>query len=263
MTYQPPPSGQQPPYGGQPPQGQPTYGAPPPQPAPGGQPGGPWTAPPPPHASGPQWGSPSGGGQNPLAGFNASSVNPLDWGILAAGLLAFIFSFFSYYSLSGYHEGPNFFGWLGVLLALAGAVITAVALFAPQVRMPVSPRLISLAAFGLATLLVLLSLLFRPTYGGCFGTFCNHVTLHVGVGLILVLIAVVIGTALSFLRFQQAGGQLPSGMGHQRRGAPPQLGQYGPPPGGPGQYGPPPPAGPGQYGPPPGGPGQYGPPPQH
>jgi hypothetical protein len=270
MTYQPPPSGQQPPYGGQPPQGQPPYGAPPPPPVPSGQPGAQW-APPPQPTGASQWGAPasSGSQNNPLAGINASSVNPLDWGILAAGLLAFIFSFFSYYTvsvksvitISAHHSAwLGFFGWFAALVALASAALLAAVIFSPSsIRLPFPVRLVVLAGFALATICVLLAWFITPDAASGF----SGVSYGRGIGFYLSLIVIVVGTVLAFLRFQQSGGQLPSGMGNLRHGAAPQAGgSYGPPPVGPGQYGAPPPAGPGQYGPPPGGPGQYGPPPQ-
>src|SRR4051812_29036179 len=74
MTFQPPP----PPPGGNPP-------AQPPGPNPGPPPG--------------QWGPPPGGGYPaPQGGFDAKTVNPHDWAIIGAGVLAFLFSFISFYS---------------------------------------------------------------------------------------------------------------------------------------------------------------------
>ena len=85
--------------------------------------------PPPP----PPPGYPPPGGQQPRPGFDPKTVNPLDWAILAVGLLAFIFSFISYYvgrlstsgSCFGFSGGSTgsesawhgFFGWFAVLCA--------------------------------------------------------------------------------------------------------------------------------------------------
>src|SRR3954454_7910684 len=124
MTFQPPP----PPPGGNPP--------PPPPPPPG------------------QWGPPPGGAPGPHS-FDPKSVNQLDWGIIAAGLLAFIFSMFSYYTVDvnirGLGSGSEsasawhgFFGWAAALLALVGGGLVAMELFAPQVKLPVKTRLASL-----------------------------------------------------------------------------------------------------------------------
>ncbi|MDT4983006.1 MAG: hypothetical protein QOF95_496, partial [Pseudonocardiales bacterium] len=91
MTFQPPPpppppGGPPPPPGGQPP----GYGPPPP----GAQPPGYGAPPPPGNPYGAPGGSPYGA---PGPGFDPKSVNPLDWGIIAAGVLAFIFSIVSFY----------------------------------------------------------------------------------------------------------------------------------------------------------------------
>ena len=141
MTFQPPP----PP----PPPGSP----PPPPPPPGGQPPGQYGAPPPPAAAAPGYGPPAGqqyGAPSPYgspgAGFDAKTVNPLDWGILGAGFLAFIFSFVSFYSYTvkakangvtlGSATGHvnawhGFFGWFAVMLALIGAGVVAVVAVRP------------------------------------------------------------------------------------------------------------------------------------
>src|SRR4051812_26297170 len=115
----------------------------PPPPPPGGNP------PPPPPPG--QWGPPPGGGNPaPQGGFNASNVNPLDWGIIGAGALAFIFSLFRYYTVTVSFGGQSasasasawhgFFGWFAALLAVAGAAVVAMDLFAPQVKLPIATR---------------------------------------------------------------------------------------------------------------------------
>src|SRR5690348_14070625 len=87
MTFEPPPPpGSVPPPSGEqdqwaPPPAPPGYGAPPPA-----QPQGAW---------GPPQGSPY---PAPRSTFDPKTVNPLDWGILGAGLLAFIFSFIDFYT---------------------------------------------------------------------------------------------------------------------------------------------------------------------
>src|SRR3954467_7669138 len=88
---------------------------PPPHP-PGGNP------PPPPPPS--QWG-PAPGGANQQ--FDPKTVNSLDWVIMGAGVLIFIFSFVSYYTFSagGFTVSESawhgFFGWFAMLLALIGS----------------------------------------------------------------------------------------------------------------------------------------------
>jgi hypothetical protein len=196
MTFQPPP----PPPAGPPP------GGPPPPPPPGQPPAGP--------PPGPGWGTPA---NRPRPNFDPKAVNPYDWGILAAGVLAFIFSFVSYYTFSA---GPisvsesawhGFFGWFAMLLALVGTAVVAMEMFAPHVKLPFPNRLIGLAAYALATLCVILALFVIPGYLGVdvpSGVNKGH-----GFGYWISLIVIVAGLVLSFMRFQQTGGKLPIGPG--------------------------------------------------
>jgi hypothetical protein len=257
MTFQPPPPPPPPPSGGQPNQ---PYGAPPPPPPP---PAGPPPA--------QQWGSPpppaSAGYSSPGSGFNAAAVHRLDWVILAAGVLAFIFSLFDYYtvtvhfgSVSSSASGSawhGFFGWFAALLALAGAVLVALELFSPQVRVPWPNRLVGLGLFAVATLCVILALFIFP-YGNYSGVGIDEGR---GFGYWASLVVIIIGLVASFVRFQQHGVQLPgalSKMPNLGEKLPPTLGG-GPatPPGATG-YTPPPPAG---YTPPPPAAGYTPPPP--
>jgi hypothetical protein len=280
MTFQPPP--QQPP------------GGPPPPPPPGN-----WG--PPPGGGGYSQGGGGGGGQ-----FDPKAVNPLDWGILAAGLLAFIFSFFDWYTASvsvggfsssaGESAWNGFFGWFAVLLAVVGAALVAVSLFAPQVSLPFPVRLTSVILFAVATLSVILALFIFPEDVPDN----SNIDTGRGFGFWAGAIVILAGLVLSVMRLQQTGGQLPGALGkvpnigrhgpqggiagasggpatqgyppQQSYGQPPaqapQQGQYQPPQPG---YGPPPqapqppqapPPPPQQYQPPPQQGGQYQPPPQ-
>jgi hypothetical protein len=108
-----------------------------------------WSAPPAQPAS-----SGNGGGSVDFA-----AINRLDWGILAAGLLAFIFSFVSYYTVSvkGLGSGDEnawhgFFGWFAMLVALLASGLLAVHLFAPQIKLPVPVRVTVLGAYAVAAL---------------------------------------------------------------------------------------------------------------
>src|SRR6476660_6039976 len=128
-----------------------TYGPPPDQPPePGGQHGAGGYGPPPGAGYGPKpgYGQPAGGPPAGGAGGKAagavSAVSPLDWALIAGGVIALIFSFFQYYtaeftdrikeqvcnrtdipssvrvgcdgdSASAWH---GFFGWFGVVLLL-------------------------------------------------------------------------------------------------------------------------------------------------
>jgi hypothetical protein len=225
-----------------------TFQPPPPPPPPGGNP-----PPPPPPPPG-QWGPPTGGGYPaPQNRFDPKTVNPLDWGILGAGVLAFIFSLFDYYtvsiSLGGISESASasawhgFFGWFAALLAVVGAVLVAIDLFAPQVKLPIATRLAGLAAFALATLCVILALFIFPgaDVSGP-GIDEGH-----GFGYWASLIVIIAGLVLSLMRLQQTGGQLPGALANM-----PNIGAKGPQGGmhggmsGPADQPPPPPG----YGPP-------------
>jgi hypothetical protein len=214
----------------------------PPPPPPGDNP------PPPPPA---QWGPPPGGGYPaPQSGFDPKTVNPLDWGILGAGLLAFIFSFISYYtvSLGGFSDSASawhgFFGWFGTLLAMAGAIVVALELFAPQVKMPWPNRLVGLVLFALATLSTIIALFTNAYNTDGAGALGVNVDSGHGFGYWASLVVIIAGLVLSLMRLQQTGGKLPGALGNL-----PNIGGHGPQGGigGPGT----PPAGPG-YGPPPG-----------
>lgn len=181
-----------------------------------------------------QWGAPSGGPARPGGGFDPKTVDPMDWGILGAGVLAFIFSFVSYYSysVSGYSGSASlnawhgFFGWFAMLLALIGSAAVALELFAPQVRLPFPNRLIGLAAYALAVICVILALFVVPDPYGVGGLDKGH-----GVGYWISLIVIIAGAVLSFLRFQRTGGQLPIGGNRPGGAGQPPAGGYGPPPG--------------------------------
>jgi hypothetical protein len=223
----------------------------PPPPPPGGNP------PPPPPPPG-QWGPPPGGGPAP---FDPKNVNPLDWGILGAGFLVFIFSFISFYSgadvdcpggqsgstdagsWSAWHDifGGGFFSWFAMLLGIAGAVAVALLIFAPQVKLPVSNRLAGLALFGGAALFEIIGIFVTPGDSG-FG--CD-ISVNHGFGFWASLIFVLAGTVLSLMRLQQSGEKLPGPLGNL-----PNIGAKGPQGGIGGGQNPPQPPPPG-YGPPP------------
>ena len=242
---------------GPPPQGG-GYGAPP-------QPSG-YGAPQAPRGYGtPQgYGAPQGGGfpahqpgHRGPSGFDPKAINPLDWGILAAGVLAFIFSFISYYTAGADLSGKcpagtssaisansesvtawhGFFGWFGTVLALVGAAAVGLALFAPQVKLPVPMRLVALGAFALATVSTLLALVVDPVdvpNALSFGSCTLEPYVGPSFGYWASLLVIIAGTVLCFLRFQQTGGQLP-GRGTSTGGG----STFGPPAG----YGQPPQSG--------------------
>ena len=111
----------------------------------------------------PAYGAPGYGA--PRSGFDFASVNPLDWGILGGGVLAFIFSFFDFYTAAATDARPvaarrarraaidagdssqsvrtrrpaawhGFFGWFGVLILARRRRLAALAVFRRQVEAP-------------------------------------------------------------------------------------------------------------------------------
>jgi hypothetical protein len=134
-------------------------------------------------------------------------AHKFDLGIIVAGLLAWLAGFMPFYTASvgaaGFHVSANasayhgFFGWFGVWCCLAGAIVAVLVLLG--VALPVPAPLTVLAAFGLGTICLILALFVFPG-GGCGGVpGCD--TGH-GFGYWLALLCGLVGTGLSFLRYQ-------------------------------------------------------------
>jgi hypothetical protein len=175
----------------------------------------PGETPPPPPPPG-QWGPPPGGNYPAPqgSGFDPKTVNNLDWAIVGAGVLGFIFSLFSYYTASafGYSDsegafGDGSFGWFAALLALAAAGVVALELFAPQVKLPVPNRLLALGLFAVAFLCSLITMFINPT--DVPDKYFSH-----GFGYWVSFILILAGTVLSLMRLQQTGGKLPGALGN-------------------------------------------------
>lgn len=146
----------------------------------------------------------------PHTGAAVGSANPLDLATMGAGALAFITSFLPFYTVSATMFGTSvsdsatawhgFFGWFGVLCALAGAGLVAAQLM--KVSLPVPARLAALGAFGLAALCLVIALFVFPG-GGCddLGTgLCKGIDLGRGIGYWLTLLLVLAGLGLSAVR---------------------------------------------------------------
>ncbi len=192
MTFEPPEQPPEPPVGSQPAAPSPEPYAPTPPPPPPQE----WAAPPPPQAA-------------QSSAFNPAEVSPYDWGILAAGFLAFIFSLFSYYtaSFAGISASESawhgFFGWFAALLALLSAGLLAVHIFAPATKLPVPVRLTVLVGFAVAALCVILAGLIDAE------SLPSQVSSGRGAGYYLSLIVILAGGVVSFLRLRETGGSLP------------------------------------------------------
>jgi hypothetical protein len=156
-----------------------------------------------------------------IRNFNPREASPLDLGIIAAGVLAFIFSLLHFYkytvsivgigsrseSISAW--GHGFFGWFGALVALLAALLLAAVLVA-QIRFPFPTQLVVLGGFALALLCELLALFVIPgDTGGVNGAFGIKIDKGHSYGYWLTLIMVVVGTALAYKRFADSGGKLP------------------------------------------------------
>ena len=141
-------------------------------------------------------------------------ANPYDHAIVAMGILAFIFSLFSYYKYTASNElisisgtvsaWHGFFGWFAALVALATAVVVALPLFQVNVSLPVSTAQAALVGFGVALVCTLLALFIFPGGASCSDVNGLGITIHCdtgrGFGYWLMLLAVVAGTVLAFLR---------------------------------------------------------------
>jgi len=187
----------------------------PPEPPAGSEPSAtPPTPPTPPTPAAQQWSAPPATQPGPSAhpgGFNIAAIKPFDWGILAAGFLAFIFSFISYYTYSSgpfekdYSAWDSFFGWASTLLALFAAGLLAVQLFAPQVRLPIPVRMVVLGGFAVALLLVIIAgFVDSRDYASRYSIDAGR-----GAGYFLSLIVILAGGVLSYLRLRETGGKLP------------------------------------------------------
>ena len=191
-AYQPPPANQPPAY----------------QPPPAGQPVPPASQP-----------GQFGFDPKNLQGFDPKTVNPLDWGIIAAGVLAMLFSFFGYYKYSVKIEGlgsssgtvsawHGFFGWFGALVAFAAALVLAADLIA-KVKLPFPTRLVVLGGFALALLCAILAIFVIPGNTGNVAGIGFHIDKGHGFAFWVSLIVLLAGTGLAFVRFNASGGKLP------------------------------------------------------
>ena len=133
----------------------------------------------------------------PAGGASAlQSAHRLDLGIVGAGVIIFIASMLPFYtfgpvSISAWH---GFFGWFGVLCAMVGSGILAAHLMA--VTLPIPARLSVLGAYGLGLLCLFIALFVTP--GG------GLLDLGHGFGYWLAFLVAIAGTALAFLRKDEA-----------------------------------------------------------
>jgi len=137
-------------------------------------------------------------------------AHKFDLGIMAAGLVAFLAGFMPFYTISvsvggfggstSWSAWHGFFGWFAVLLALAGAVVVALALF-DAVSLPMPVHQLAAGAFGLALLCLILALFLNPlpSCGGVPGCDIGH-----GFGYWLAVICMLAGLGLSVMRLRES-----------------------------------------------------------
>ena len=140
------------------------------------------------------------------------NAHKFDLGIIACGLLAFLFSLFPYYTVSVEGVGAfggisdsatawhGFFGWFATLLALAAAVVVLLSLLG--IKLPIPTRLAALGLFAAATLFTLIALFVFPGGTDCQGVEAceDAVDFGRGFGYWASLLVILGGTALAFMR---------------------------------------------------------------
>ena len=135
-----------------------------------------------------------------------------DWLMIGGGVGIFIFGFFNWVTISGFGSGGNVFDffWTGTIpwiLLIAAAVVTFLLVQGTLKQDQLPWPLVLLAATALASLLLLIRLIFNPiegkdlieTAGGDVGR---------GIGMIVSVIAGLAATAGAFLNFQASGGDI-------------------------------------------------------
>lgn len=153
-----------------------------------------------------------------MAEFDVKRVTPLEWAGGGAGALAFIISFFPWYSIdiagfggegfSAWNSG--FLAWFPVLLLMGAGVVVLLPHFGVQVaRLP----LIWLSLAGAATLFILLRWLTLPDdgFGGLGILGDTGIDSGAGFGLVVGLIVAIASTVAAFLTFRAAPKTAPGG----------------------------------------------------
>jgi hypothetical protein len=148
-----------------------------------------------------------------MAELDLKRVTPLEWAGGGAGALAFIVSFFPWYSIDfeGFGGGSvsawntGFLAWFSVLLLMAaGALVLAPHFGVTVARLP----LIWLSLAGAAAVFILIRWLTLPDDGGLggFGLVSDGVDSGAGFGLVVGLILAVVSAGAASLTFLAAPG---------------------------------------------------------
>ena len=141
-----------------------------------------------------------------------SKFRTSDWLIIGGGIGIFIFGFFSWVTVSGFGSGGNVFdffftGTIPWILLIAAAVVTFLLIQGTLKQDQLPWPIVILAATALASLLLLLRLIFNPiegkdlieAAGGDVGR---------GIGMFLSVVSGLVATAGAFLNFQASGGNI-------------------------------------------------------
>jgi hypothetical protein len=155
-----------------------------------------------------------------MAGFDARKVTTLDWVVIGGGLLAFISSFFPWYSASVSFNGiknsdgvsawgAGFAAWFSVLLlVVAAGLVLANAMGSLQVKMPAPLPLITLGLAAAAFVIILLRWVTFPDVNNGLSGLGDGFSASSGAGFGLylgLLCAIAVGAA-SFLIYRATGG---------------------------------------------------------
>ncbi len=144
-----------------------------------------------------------------------SKFKTSDWLMIGGGIGIFIFGFFEWVTVSGFgfsSSGGNVFDffWTGTIpwiLVVASGVVTFLLVQGTLKQEQLPWPLVLLAATALASLLLLIRIIFNPidgkdlieSAGGSVGR---------GIGMILSVLSGLVATAGAYLNFQASGGNL-------------------------------------------------------
>lgn len=149
-----------------------------------------------------------------MPGFDLKQIKRNDQGILGAGILFLLLSFFiPFYGYSGRGLGAfgnysvtawHSYGWLGVLLIVIAVAVVALRVFgnASLPKLPVGPNLLVL---GLSTLGTLLLLLRGFTYKTASG---GGISIGLKWGAYVIFILAIAVVVFAFLNFKASGEKL-------------------------------------------------------
>ena len=168
--------------------------------------------------------TPASGGTG--GGVNLSAINRNDLGVMIAGLVAFIASFLPYmhasvkvsgapagFSLPSSDSGSitawHSYAILGLLMIFAAAVIIAIKTFAANAmpsNLPVGLHVVAALLAGIGTLLVLIRALAYWDTKSAFGV---KVTIHIGWGGYVLILAGIVLTVFAALGMRESGENMP------------------------------------------------------